>query len=276
MDIKVVDLNGNTSLLSELGATVLSFNEAPAEIERVNQSFSGRNGSLDYGGRYASKTITANIMYSAKSISDDIEIQKKISALLNNIDGYYISQMYSNGNMYTYERPSVKTGSFNPSATTEANERFLVYRTDTNESEFVGKSGNTLFSKWAFEFQTKELPFGESRPRDQTLSSGGTITYDGTVKNSQLEQPFYFELTANQDSSDGFTLTIGSHKLEVSAVTKAGDKFVLAGINNTQNGTNINNLTNYDYFELLPSTTNKVTCSISASIVLKNVKDLFL
>lgn len=251
MDLKITDLTGKSVLFSGFNATLLTFSETAAEAERISKSFAGRNGSLDYGGRYTTKKLTVKIMYEVNSFTADQAMQQKVNALLGDSSGYYIQ-------------------------VANLNKRFLVYREDTNLPEMVGKSTNKYTLTWEFEFKTKELPFGESLPRDQVLKSGDTIMYNGTAKDSQLEQPFYFEVVANADSSNGFDLSVGSHKLKVNAVTKKGDKFVLAGINNTQNGTNINNLTNYDYFELSPGGVNKVTCTVDADIKLKNVKDLFL
>lgn len=251
MDLKITDLAGKSAVFSSFGATTLTFYESPAESERTSKSFAGRNGKLDYGGRYTSKKITAKVMYEASSFTEDQNVQQKINALLGDSNGYYVQLA-------------------------DATKRFLVYRKDTNLPEVVGKSLGKYTSTWEFEFETKELPFGESLPRNQELKAGDQITYQGTVKNSQLEQSFYFVVMVNEDSSTGFDLSVGDHNLKVNVAIKKGDKVVLAGINNTQNGTNINNLTNYDYFELLPNGPNQVTCTIDAAITLKNVKDLFL
>lgn len=276
MDLKVTDLSGTSTNLSSLGASLLSFDEEPAQIDRVTQSFNGRNGLLDYGGRYTAKKITATFLIKADSISDDISKQNAINGLLSNIDGYYIQQLYSDGNLYDFSRPGQTTGPISFTVgTTTATKRFLVYRSDNNSPEFVGKSGDQLFSTWEIEFTTKKLPFGESAAQDINVSSGGSIQYDGTVANNQLESGWYVQITASEAKSAGFDFTIGSHKWECSQAIESGDVIKLAGITNLLNDVNFNALTNAEYFVLNPGS-NAVTSTLAGTIVLKNVKNLYL
>ena len=276
MDLKITTLDGTSVKLSDYGASLIAFDEEPAEIDRTTQSFNGRNGSLDYGGRYTSKKITATIMYSASSITDDLLKQQKINGLLSDINGYYIQQLYDDNGLYDFSRPGENTGEITfASGDTTAHKRFLVYRSGTNSPDFKGKVGDKLISTWEFEFETKELPFGESIAQDISVSSSGSVDYGGTVANNQLESGWYVQITASEAKSAGFDLTIGSRKWECSQAIESGDVIKLAGITNLLNGVNFNALTNAEYFVLKPGK-NIVTSTLAGTIVLKNVKNLYL
>ncbi|MCP0885922.1 phage tail family protein [Ligilactobacillus sp. WILCCON 0076] len=276
MDLKITTLDGTSVKLSDYGASLIAFDEEPAEIDRTTQSFNGRNGSLDYGGRYTSKKITATILMKSDSISDDLSKQQQINGLLSNIDGYYIQQLYSDDGLYDFSRPGENTGEITfAGGDTTANKRFLVYRSDTNSPDFQGKAGDKLLSTWEFEFKTKELPFGESITQDISVSSGGSVQYGGTIANNQLESGWYVQITASEAKSAGFDFTIGSNHWECSQTIESGDVIKLAGITNLLNGVNFNALTNAKYFVLNPGT-NKVTSTLAGTIILKDVKNLYL
>ncbi|EJF01238.1 phage tail domain-containing protein [Liquorilactobacillus mali] len=276
MDLKITTLDGTSVKLSDYGASLIAFDEGPAEIDRTTQSFNGRNGSLDYGGRFTSKTVTATILIEASSISDDLSKQQQINGLLLNIDGYYIQQLYSDNGLYDFLRPGQTSGEITfASGDTAASKRFLVYRSDTNSPEFVGRVGDKLRSTWELEFTTKELPFGETITQDISVSSGGSVDYGGTVANNQLESGWYVQITASEAKSAGFDFTIGSHQWECSQAIESGDVIKLAGITNLLNGVNFNALTNAEYFVLSPGK-NVVTSTLAGTIVLKSVKNLYL
>lgn len=102
------------------------------------------------------------------------------------------------------------------------------------------------------------------------------IPYAGTAPCSQLEQSFYFVVTAKEKSDSGFTLTVDDQSLIVTSPVVVGDVYTLAGMNNTRGNQNINNKTNAGYFVLRPNAANKVVCSISADIQIKNLCDLYI
>lgn len=273
MDLLVTTKSGKQTKLSEFGLQTISFEDEPASISRVSESFAGRNGMLDYGGQHVTKKIKITAVYCATSISSDETVQESVNGLLSQVEPYYITAIYNNDDVYDFERPGQTTGVVNWVKGTESHKRFLVYRSSTDAPEFQGKVGNQLISTWSFEFETAELPYGESKPRDVTVN--GTIQYAGTVACSQLEQAFYIVLTAKAASDSGLQLTIGDSKLDITRPVVAGDVYTLSGMNNLCGSQNINNKTNYVYFTLLTGD-NKVTCSIGADIQVKNLKDLYL
>lgn len=277
MDVLVTNADdAKSTKLSDLGFTTLSFEESSPSIERTSKEFAGRNGSLDYGGRHAKKTVKITGIYQADSITDDQRIQERINGLLSGIDPYYITQMIGDGDIYGYERPGDKAGAVRLPTGTATYKRFLVYRSDSNVPDFKGKTGAGLLSSWELKFETVKLPYGESKPRSQALTSGQAITYNGTVACSQLEQAFYFVVTAKAASDTGFTLKVDGQTLEVNSPVVVGDVYTLSGMNNLRGNQNINSKTNAGYFVLKPDATNKVVCSIDATIQIKNLCDLYM
>ena len=222
MDLLITTKAGKQTKLSSLGLLTTSFEDAPASISRNNETFAGRDGPLDYGGQHDSKPIKVTVYYSASSISDDESIQERVNGLLSQIEPYYVTQIYSDGDMYKFERPGTSTGDLAPTSGTESHKRFLAYRTDVNPPEFQGKVGNKLVSAWTFEFATAELPYGESKPRDVAVASGQSIKYNGSVACSQLEQAFYIVLTAKVASAGGFKLNINDHELDITTPVEIG------------------------------------------------------
>lgn len=276
MDLLITKLDGNSTSLSSIGLQVIGIKETSPSIERIAKSFDGRNGSLDYGGRHVDKQLMVSAMYSATSMSEDSKIENSINGLTSQIEPFYITKFLNDGSMYNFERPGDVIGDVTFTNGSEDYKRYKVYRSDTNSPEFKGKIGDKLISTIELEFTTVGLPYGESKPRLQVLTSGQSIAYNGNVACSQLEQSFYFTVTAKEASANGFTLTVDNQSLIVTTPVVAGDVYTLAGMNNTRGNQNINNKTNAGYFVLRPNAANKVTCSISADIKINNLCDLYI
>lgn len=276
MDVLIASRDGTSTVtLGSLGLHVIDFEESPPSVTRNSKSFAGRNGSIDYGGIHTTKTINVTAYYYAANIADDESIQERVNGLLSGLDTYYISMMFNTTDMYEFERPGQRTGKLESLPDEKSYKRFLVYRTDSNSPDFKGKSGAGLISNWDFEFATAELPYGESNPKDMTIASGQSIPYAGTTDNSQLEQPFYFEVVASAASATGFRLTVDDQIWEVRTPVVAGDIYKIAGMSNLRGDQNINDDTNYGYFVLHQGKPNKLTCTIAAKITVKNLKNLY-
>jgi len=276
MDLLITKLDGNSTSLSSIGLQVIDIKEKSASIDRIAKTFDGRNGSLDYGGRHVDKKITVSAMYGAIGMSEDAKTESLINALTSQIEPFYITKFFKDGSMYNFERPGQETGNLTFANGNEDYKRYKVYRSDTNSPDFKGKIGDKLISTIDLEFKTVGLPYGESKPRSQALASGQSIVYNGNVACSQLEQSFYFVITAKEASDNGFTLTVDNQSLIVTSPVVVGDVYMLSGMNNTRGDQNINNKTNAGYFVLRPNAANKVTCSISADIQIKNLCDLYI
>lgn len=276
MDLMITKLDGTITILSSIGLQVIDIKETSPSIERIAKSFDGRNGSLDYGGRHVDKQLIVSAMYRATSMSEDAKIENAINGLTSQIEPFFITKFFSNGSIYNFERPGDVTGDVTLANGSEDYKRYKVYRSDTNSPEFKGKIGDKLISTIELEFTTVGLPYGESKPRSQALASGQSIAYKGNVACSQLEQSFYFTVTAKEASANGFTLTVDNQSLIVTTPVVVGDVYTLSGMNNKRGNQNINNKTNAGYFILRPNAANKVTCSISADIQIKNLCDLYI
>ena len=276
MDLLITKLNGNSTSLSSIGLQVIEIKETSPSIKRIAKSFDGRNGSLDYGGRHVSKKLMVSAMYGAIGVSEDAKIESSINALTSQIEPFYITKLFKDGSMYSFERPGQETGNLTFANGNEDYKRYKVYRSDTNSPDFKGKIGDKLISTIDLEFTTVGLPYGESKPRSQVPVNGQSIVYNGNVACSQLEQSFYFIVKAKEKSNNGFTLKVDNQTLIVTSPVVAGDVYTLSGMNNTRGDQNINNKTNAGYFVLRPNAANKVTCSISADIQIKNLCDLYI
>lgn len=276
MDVLIAARDGTSAVaLGSLGLQVTDFEESPPSITRNSKSFAGRNGAIDYGGRHTTKMIKVTAYYYAANLAEDESIQERVNGLLSGLDPYYVSMMFNMAEMYGFERPGQRTGELESLPDEETYKRFLVYRTDSNSPDFKGKSGAGLLSSWSFEFATAELPYGESKPKDMIIASGQSIPYVGTTDNSQLEQPFYFEVVASAASATGFKLTVDDQVWEARTPVIAGDIYKIAGSSNLRGDQNINDDTNYGYFVLHQDKPNKLTCSIAAQITVKNLKNLY-
>lgn len=276
MDLLITKLNGNSTSLSSIGLQVVDIKETSPSIERIAKNFDGRNGSLDYGGRHVSKKLMVSAMYGAIGMSEDDKKENLINSLTSQIEPFYITKFLNDGSMYNFERPGEITGDLKFANGNEDYKRYKVYRSDTNSPEFKGKIGDKLISTIDLEFTTVGLPYGESKPRSQALASGQSIVYNGNVACSQLEQSFYFVVTAKEASTNGFTLTVDDQPLIVTSPVVVGDVYTLSGMNNTRGNQNINDKTNAGYFVLRPNAANKVVCSINADIQIKNLCDLYI
>ncbi|QRG93724.1 phage tail protein [Lactiplantibacillus plantarum] len=276
MDILITKLDGHSVSLSSIGLQVIDIKETAPTISRIAKSFDGRNGSLDYGGRHIDKKVMVSAMYGAIGMSEDAKIESSVNSLTSQIEPFYITKFLNDGPMYHFERPGQTTNNLIFANGNEDYKRYKVFRSDTNNPEFKGRIGDKLLSTIDLEFTTVGLPYGESKPRSQTLVSGQSITYNGTVACSQLEQAFYFVVTAKVASAGGFTLTVDGQSLIVTSPVVAGDVYTLSGMNNTRGNQNINDKTNAGYFILHPGAANKVVCSISADIQIKNLCDLYI
>lgn len=275
MDIVITSLTGDRYKFSDYGLRVMSFEESPATISRTTKTVDGRNGSLDYGGRHDSKKIKAEIFYSASSMSDDEHMQETMNGILSSLDKYYVQFINNDKDMYSFERPGETYGETNWNKGTVSHKRFLVSRSDNNSPEFQGKIGGSLHSTWSFEWETTDLPYGESVPRNVVLTNGNPIVYNGNVNCSQLEQFFYFQIKPTA-SAQSLTLTVDDQKIVVNYAVRSGDTIKLTGMDYVVNSTNVNDKTNYGYVILKTNKPNKFSIDIPAQVTIMNLKDLYV
>lgn len=272
MDLQIETKQGQKILLSNLGFQVTEFNESPATVTHDLKSFNGRNGTLDYGGQHGSKKISVKGIFHASNVEEDNAIQERVNATLSTLDSYYITQIYDVGHDYEFRDMEVVEHEVEV-VSYASNKRYLVYRTDDNAPEFNGKD-DVIYNSWEFEFETAELPYGESQPQTLDLTNKAVVPYKGTAVCSQLEQPFYIEFIPRA-SGEGLMLQIGNRTLTLSKYD-ANSVYKFMGMSNLKDEINCNDLTNFEYFVLLPNTRNEIHCNVAGSLKIVNKKDLFI
>nr|WP_249274512.1 phage tail protein [Enterococcus sp. 9E7_DIV0242]OTP13444.1 hypothetical protein A5888_002922 [Enterococcus sp. 9E7_DIV0242] len=177
------------------------------------------------------------------------------------VEPFYITKMYPEENfLYEFERPGEKLSDFDLFDIPHIPYKYR-YKVTINGSinySFLGKSTAGLLFNFNVSFTTAEMPFGQTVPVDKVITKN-FIEYKGSAMCSQLEYPWYLKLTSNQEQTGSFTVKIGDRTFlyTASAKIKEGDILLLKGVENTLNGVNVNNHTNYEHFELLPSEENR-------------------
>ena len=216
---------------------------------------------------------------SVATIQDFMAKKDDINGLLLDDEPFYITKMYpNNAELYNYQKPGQTTGDLDliGQAHTAWHYRWKVTASEPTFS-FVGNSGQGLKYDFSVIFTTAEMPYGETKPKDITLS-GGNFTYAGTAKLSQLELPFVIELTSTGGQSN-FYLEIGKRRFEYtqSGNINSGDVFKITGIGTTKNQVNVNAKTNYGYFVLEPTPTKTITykTNFNGTIKILGFKELY-
>ncbi|CAH0418306.1 phage tail domain-containing protein [Periweissella ghanensis] len=275
MDLLITN-NLESIKLSSRNIVTTNFDESSPSITANTLSFKGRNGKVNFGGDYGDKKLKFAGYLVANNQSDYETKRNWLYQILGGSEPYYITPMYSDNGQYSFERPGQTSGNIVGQTNEVASfKRFYVTIDDVIEPSFVGNINGRQIYKLEITFVTAELPFGESVPKTLTITN--SIPYAGTAKASQLEVPFYLQITANQVAS-GFSLTIGSRTWTYSGTVATGDVFKLGGMYNTKNLISINDYTNAEYFVLEPSLNGQVTvkCSINATITINDYKELYL
>ena len=278
MDLLIT--KGTTSVkLSDYGFYNIDVSDGAPEISLDKRSVSGRNGTVFGGATFTAKTIKVTGRVAVATIQDFFAKQDEVNGLLLDDESFYITKMYpSNADLYNYQKPGQTTGDL-----------YLIgqphtawhYRWKVTASEptfsFVGNSVQGLKYDFSVVFTTAEMPYGETESRDLTLS-GGSFTYAGTAKLSQLEVPFVVELTSAGGKSS-FFLEIGKRRFEYtqSGNINSGEVFKITGIGTTKNLVNVNAKTNYGYLVIEPTPTKTVTykTNFNGAIKILGFKELY-
>ena len=278
MDLLIT--KGTTSVkLSDYGFYNIDIEDSAPEISLDKRSVSGRNGTVFGGATFTDKKIKATGRVSVATIQDFMAKKDDINGLLLDDEPFYITKMYpNNAELYNYQKPGQTTGDLDliGQAHTAWRYRWKVTASEPTFS-FVGNSGQGLKYDFSVVFTTAEMPYGETKARDITLS-GGNFTYAGTAKLSQLEVPFTVELTSTGGQSN-FYLEIGKRRFEYtqSGNINSGDVFKITGIGTTKNLVNVNAKTNYGYFVIEPTPTKTITykTNFNGTIKILGFKELY-
>lgn len=281
MDL-LVEKEDLTVQLSEMGLIVRDVKAPLSKMVTTRNDISFKNGKLFYGAVNSEKEITVSASYYADDDYLDLLFQDKLNALLGSQEPFYITRMYSLGDQYSFERPGESTGfdMTNSSRQFSYHYRWRVILSDVISYDFQGKNGKGLLTNVTISFVTSDIPFGISIPEDIDLTGSSFISYLGTADCSQLEWPFYFELTATEDQSNDFELSVNDKTFKYigDKTIKKDDVFKIKGTSFLLNDLSINDKTNIEYFVLKPSSqnTNKISSDFKGTILLKNKVDFYL
>ena len=278
MDLLIT--KGTTSVkLSEYGFYNIDIEDSAPEISLDKRSVSGRNGTVFGGATFTAKTIKVTGRVAVATIQDFMAKKDDVNGLLLSAEPFYITKMYpDNADFYNFQTPGQTTGELNIARQphTAWHYRWKVTASEPTFS-FVGNSGQGLKYDFSVVFTTAEMPYGETKAKDITLS-GGNFTYAGTAKLSQLELPFVVELTSTGGQSS-FYLEIGKRRFEYtqSGNINSGDVFKITGIGTTKNQVNVNAKTNYGYFVIEPTPTKTITykTNFNGAIRILGFKELY-
>lgn len=220
-----------------------------------------RSGRYKSGGRFAIKKIHVAGYLHASDFQEYKNKESKLYGLLMDERGYYLTQVLHTSDLYAFELPGQKQGDINLLSANhqQAKIRYRVLNFGEINFDFVGKTPAGLLYKFAFNFETMNLPYGETMPKTLKVS-GSYIPYKGTAVNSQLESPWTLKLTATANQPGDFTVKVGNKVFRHTSKTSvnSGDVFKLKGVETWLNNQNINDYTNYEYFELTPSLNDRV------------------
>lgn len=278
MDLLIT--KGKTSVkLSDYDFYNIDIDDSAPEISLDKRSVVGRNGTVFGGVTFTAKTIKVTGRIAVATIQDYMAKKDDINGLLLDDEPFYITKMYpNNADFYNFETPGQTTGDLD---LTHQEHTAWRYRWKVTSSEptfsFTGNSGQGLKYDFSVIFTTVEMPYGETEPKDITLS-GGNFAYAGTAKLSQLEVPFIVELTSTGGQSN-FYLEIGNYHFTYTQSNQinAGAVFRITGIETTKDHINVNSRTNYGYFVIEPTPRKLVgyKTNFNGSIKILNFRELY-
>lgn len=284
MDL-LIEKDGQTRKLSELGLYNIAVDDSSPAVDISTRTVKGRNGRIFDGLTYTEKTIEVKARLTVPTMEAFFDKKDELNRYVLGDDGFYITKMHpESDDLYEFETAGQTTGELNLITIPHRawKYRYKVVNNGSVEYEFIGKSSAGLKYNVSFGFVTAELPYGETIPKDITLSTN-TFDYAGTATLSQLEVPFVVELTANAQQTN-FFLEIDGRRFtynHTDTPIQLGNKLRLKGIE-TQLFTgsisdNVNNRTNFEYFVIKPKANKKIPWSsnFKGTIKIIGFKELY-
>lgn len=284
MDL-LIEKDGQVRRLSELGLYNITVDDSSPAVDISTRTVKGRNGRIFDGLTYTEKTIEVKARLTVPTMEAFFDKKDELNRYVLGDDGFYITKMHpERDDLYEFELAGQTTGELNLGTIPHIawKYRYKVVNNGSVEYEFIGKSSAGLKYNVSFGFVTAELPYGETVPKDLTLSTN-TFDYAGTATLSQLEVPFIVELTANSQQTN-FFLEIDERRFtynHTQTPIQAGDKIKLMGIETRlytgSIGDNVNNRTNFEYFVIKPKANKKISWSTNFKGTIKIIgfKELY-
>lgn len=284
MDL-LIEKDGQARRLSELGLYNITVDDSSPAVDISTRTVKGRNGRIFDGLTYTEKTIEVKARLTVPSMEAFFDKKDELNRYILGDDGFYITKMHpESDDLYEFELAGQTTGELNLGTIPHRawKYRYKVVNNGSVEYEFIGKTSAGLKYNVSFGFVTSELPYGETVPKDITLTTN-TFDYAGTATLSQLEVPFIVELTANAQQTNFFLEIDGRWFTYNHAQTpiQSGDRLRLKGIE-TQLFTGsiadiVNNRTNFEYFVIKPKPNKKIRWSsnFKGTIKIIGFKELY-
>lgn len=284
MDL-LIEKDGQARRLSELGLYNITVDDSSPAVDISTRTVKGRNGRIFDGLTYTEKTIEVKARLTVQTMEAFFDKKDELNRYVLGDDGFYITKMHpERDDLYEFELAGQTTGELNLRTIPHRawKYRYKVVNNGSVEYEFIGKSSAGLKYNVSFGFVTSELPYGETVPKDITLSTNA-FDYAGTATLSQLEVPFVVELTANAQQTNFFLEIDGRRFTYNHAQTpiQSGDKLKLKGIETQlyagSTGENVNNRTNFEYFVIKPKANKKIPWSsnFKGTIKIIGFKELY-
>lgn len=261
MDL-LIEKESQATRLSDFGIYNIAIEDSAPLLSVSHRAVKGRSGYIYDGATFTTKTLKVKGRVTVSDVEGVLDKQDELNALLVVDEPFYVTKMYpENSDLFNFELPGESTGDLQLIGSPHKpwKYRFKVILDDTITYEFIGKSSQGLKYNLSFTLRTAELPFGETKPKDITLS-GGSFAYGGTAKASQLEWPFIIELTPSGGQTN-FYIEIDGRRFEFkqNSQLQNSDKLLLTGIATTLNGNYVNAKTNYEYFIFNPNPNKRIT-----------------
>lgn len=284
MDL-LIEKDGQARRLSELGLYNITVDDSSPAVDISTRTVKGRNGRIFDGLTYTEKTIEVKARLTVPTMEAFFDKKDELNRYVLGDDGFYITKMHpERDDLYEFELAGQTTGELNLGTIPHIawKYRYKVVNNGSIEYEFIGKSSAGLKYNVSFGFVTAELPYGETVPKDLTLSIN-TFDYAGTATLSQLEVPFVVELTASADNTNFFVEIDGRRFTYRHAETpiRSEQKLLLRGIETVlvvgTNETNVNNRTNFEYFVIRPKFNKKIPwfTNFRGTIKIHGFKELY-
>lgn len=280
MDVLIEKLNGQRKKFSEIGLIVRDFLVGTASVRQYKSEIEGRPGNIDKGADYGPRPITVPFMFKAYDRLDYPLMRDEIYAWLGGVEEFWIYEGRSFGTR-KFEAPGEYQGEQPFESDIIYGKRYLVRRTSVLEPDQRG-----LWGLDSIEFETVELPFGEStattlkpfivnNTNDEVENSiwtiGSPLTFTDNVPQYTFTNPTTIQIynggTERVDPTQGMELLIeykgASTDLTLynetnwtewnfKGTTVDGNLLQIDGINSLLNGMSIVRNTNLELITLEP------------------------
>ncbi|MGM0174088.1 phage tail domain-containing protein [Enterococcus sp. DIV0800] len=276
----LVEKNGVKTELSSIDVLVTDFKDSSPVLNVTQREVRNRSGFIFSGAVHKEKSIVVSGKFQTDTVYESEEKKDELNSLFSSDEPFYITKMLPTSDLYEFELPGQTEGFELLGIPCETYKyRYKVIPSSEIDYNFLGKSSAGLLTEFSITLKTAELPFGETLPTNETITSG-FIEYRGTARCSQLEWPWTVKLVSKKSQIGRFSVTIGDRTFESYSLTpiRVGDIFLLKGVEALKNYSNFNESTNYEHFELKPYPKNQIPIStdFAGTIELLNKTELYI